>query len=95
MVPPASFPTRYEAFDHQGEWCILDIATDAPRWHYSEMAVYSNRATGTHAEICKCIVPIKGHPFAADVYRNGHGDTLIARDFDHAIALASDWLGLS
>ena len=94
MISADKFPTRYEAFEHQGEWCILEIADDSPCVHYTELAVYSNRSNDTHAEVRRLVAPIEGRSFAAEVYRNGRGYTLPARDFGHAISLAADWLGL-
>lgn len=94
-VPPESFPTRYEAFEHQGEWCILDVTDASPAAHWLEIAVYSNQAMKTHAEIRRHPTTIKGKRFVADVYRAGHGASLLASDFNGAFDLAADWLGLS
>jgi hypothetical protein len=97
-----SFPTRYVAFDNPGAWHFLDIdwsALPVPdgrirdvRW--TEMAVYSHPPTKAHAEVGRMAVTIRGRSYFADVSRDGRGETLLAFDFNEAVQLAAEWLGL-
>jgi hypothetical protein len=102
LVP--GWPTRFEAFARPGVWCALDVdwsTVPAPaggrlvdvRW--LEMAVYSCPAAKLHAEVRRHPTPLKGKEYVAEVYRDGRGDSLLAADFPEAVALASEWLGLS
>jgi hypothetical protein len=65
-----SFPTRYEAFERTGAWCL-------------------------HAEVRRHPTALQGREYVAEVCRDGHGESLLARDFPEAVRLASEWLGLS
>ena len=99
----SGFPTRYEAFERPGVWCFLDVdwsTVPAPvggqirdaRW--TEMAVYHNPTTKLDATIRRHPTAINGCEFVAEVYRNGHGESLLAYDFGEAVKLANEWLGL-
>ncbi len=95
MVPATAFPTRFEAFERQGVWCLLDLNDASPEVHYSEAAVYSNRAADLYADVSRAAGSRKPERWVAEIVRGNHGETFVAPSFVAAFDWANERMGLS